>query len=148
MAVLVGAKADQWGRKPILLLGFAVLPIRGLLYTLWSDPYYLVSIQILDGIGAGIFGAMFFVVVSDLTKGTGHYNLALGASSASWGMGAALSNFVAGFIAEEMGFNAAFTFLAVVAIAALLLFQLYVPETSPSHKQKGCVFTFGRQLRN
>jgi MFS family permease len=71
MAMLVGAKADAWGRKPLFLLGFAALPIRGVLYKMWSDPYYLVSIQILDGIGAGIFGALFFIVIADLAEGTG-----------------------------------------------------------------------------
>ena len=30
------------------------LPIRGVLYTLTNNPYLLVSIQILDGLGAGI----------------------------------------------------------------------------------------------
>ncbi|MEN3382569.1 MAG: hypothetical protein V7608_2613 [Hyphomicrobiales bacterium] len=98
MAMLVGRKADDWGRKPIFLLGFAVLPIRGVLYTLTDDPYALIAIQLLDGVGAGIFGALFFIVVADLTKGTGHYNLAQGASGTCCGLGAALSNFVAGFI--------------------------------------------------
>ena len=111
MAILVGHKADAWGRKPIFLAGFAVLPIRGVLYTLTQDPYALISIQILDGVGAGIFGALFFIVIADLTKGTGHYNLAQGASSASWGLGAALSNGVAGFIANSFGYSAAFLFL-------------------------------------
>jgi MFS family permease len=80
MAMLVGHKADSWGRKPILLAGFAVLPIRGVLYTLTQNPYALVSIQVLDGIGAGIFGALFFIVIADLTNGTGRYNLAQGAA--------------------------------------------------------------------
>jgi MFS family permease len=97
--------------------------------TLWDDPYYLVSIQILDGIGAGIFGALFFVVVADLTRGSGRYNLAQGAASAAWGFGAALSNSVAGFIADKAGFDAAFLFLAAAAIAAFLLFWLAMPET-------------------
>jgi predicted MFS family arabinose efflux permease len=88
MAILVGHKTDGWGRKPIFLAGFAVLPIRGFLYTLSQDPYYLVSIQILDGIGVGIFGALFYIVVADLTEGTGHYNLALGVTSTCWGLGA------------------------------------------------------------
>jgi predicted MFS family arabinose efflux permease len=134
MAMLVGRRADAWGRKPLFLLGFAALPIRGLLYTLWDDPYYLVSIQILDGIGAGIFGALFFVVVADLTKGTGRYNLAQGAASAAWGFGAALSNSVAGFIVDKAGFDAAFLFLATAAVAAFLLFWLAMPETgAPAH---------------
>jgi MFS family permease len=129
MAILVGHKADAWGRKPIFLAGFAVLPIRGVLYTLTENPYALISIQILDGVGAGIFGALFYIVIADLTKGTGHYNLAQGASSASWGLGAALSNGVAGFIANSFGYSAAFLFLAGSAVLALLVFWLGVPET-------------------
>ena len=128
-ALLVGHKADSWGRKPIFLAGFAVLPIRGVLYTLTQNPYALVSIQVLDGIGAGIFGALFFVVIADLTRGTGRYNLAQGAASACWGLGAALSNSVAGFIVDKAGFSAAFGFLAGCAFAACLLLWIAMPET-------------------
>jgi MFS family permease len=135
MAILVGHKADSWGRKPIFLAGFAVLPLRGLLYTLTQNPYALVSIQILDGIGAGIFGALFFIVVADLTRGSGRYNLAQGAASAAWGLGAALSNSVAGFIVDAAGYNAAFLTLALIASAALVLFCLAVPETRQSSEQ-------------
>ncbi len=114
MAILVGHKADRWGRKPIFLAGFAVLPIRGVLYTLTQNPYALVSIQVLDGIGAGIFGALFFIVIADLTRGTGRYNLAQGTASASWGLGAALSNSIAGIIVDKAGFSAAFLFWPAV----------------------------------
>lgn len=130
MAALVGAKADAWGRKRLLLLGFAALPIRGVLYTLWDDPFYLVSVQLLDGVGAGLFGALFFIVVADLTEGSGHYNLALGAAGATWGAGAALSNAVAGVIVDAAGFNAAFLFLSVVAALAFLLLWFAMPESA------------------
>jgi MFS family permease len=129
MAIMVGRKADSWGRKPIFLAGFAALPIRGVLYTLTQNPYALVSIQILDGIGAGIFGALFFIVIADLTKGTGRYNLAQGAASASWGMGAALSNSAAGYIVEGAGYSAAFLSLGAAALAAFLLLLIAMPET-------------------
>jgi MFS family permease len=132
MAMLVDLKADAWGRKPIFLAGFAVLPIRGLLYTLTQNPYALVSIQILDGIGAGIFGALFFIVIADLTKGTGRYNLAQGAASACWGLGAALSNSVAGFIVDVAGYSAAFLFLGLCGLAAFLLLWIAMPETGQS----------------
>jgi MFS family permease len=76
-------------------------------------------------------------VVSDLTKGTGRYNLALGVAGAAWGTGAALSNFVAGYIVNAAGFNAAFLFLAAIAALAFLTFWLFVPETrSPSAEAK------------
>jgi MFS family permease len=129
MALLVGHKADVWGRKPLFLAGFAALPVRGVLYLVTQNPYVLVSIQVLDGIGAGVFGALFFLVVADLTKGTGHYNLALGATGACWGFGAALSNGVAGLVVDAGGYSTAFLFLAGCAMVAFLTFLLGVPET-------------------
>lgn len=129
VALLVGRKADAWGRKKLLLIGFAALPLRGALYTLVSDPAALVAIQILDGIGAGMFGALFPVVVADLTEGSGRYNLAQGASAAAWGAGAALSNAAAGYVVDLAGFNAAFLFLAGCAALALAVLWFAVPET-------------------
>jgi MFS family permease len=129
VALLVGAKADVWGRKPLLLAGFLILPLRGVLYTLSADPYWLVAVQMLDGIGAGIFGALFPVVVKDLTLGTGHFNISLGALSTVFGLGAALSSSVAGIVLQEAGYNAAFLTLAVIAGVALVLLWLTVPET-------------------
>jgi len=129
MAWLVGLKADIWGRKPLLLAGFMILPLRGVLYTLSSDPYWLVAVQMLDGIGAGIFGALFPVIVKDLTQGTGRFNVSLGALSTVFGLGAALSSSLAGFVVQQAGYNAAFLTLAGVAAAALALLWLAMPET-------------------
>ncbi|WP_312772795.1 MFS transporter [Pseudomonas rhodesiae] len=129
MAWLVGSKADVWGRKPLLILGFVILPLRGVLYTLSNDPYWLVAVQMLDGIGAGIFGALFPVIVKDLTQGTGRFNVSLGALSTVFGLGAALSNSLAGFVVQQAGYNAAFLTLAGVAAVALALLWLAMPET-------------------
>jgi MFS family permease len=134
MAILAGRKADAWGRKPMFLAGFAVLPLRGLLFALADNPYAVVAIQILDGVGAGIFGALFYIVVSDFTRGTGRFNLALGATAASWGLGAALSNGVAGMIVNGAGFSAAYFFLAACALGALGIYYFAVPE---SHDYQG-----------
>ncbi len=128
-AMLVGIKADVWGRKPLLLAGFMILPLRGVLYTLSNDPYWLVAVQMLDGIGAGIFGALFPVIVKDLTQGTGRFNVSLGALSTVFGLGAALSSSLAGLVVQMAGYNAAFLTLAGVAAAALLLLWLAMPET-------------------
>jgi MFS family permease len=129
MAILVGRKADRWGRKPLFLAGFAVLPLRGLLFAISHNPYAIIAVQVLDGVGAGIFAALFYIVVSDLTRGTGRFNLAQGASAASWGLGAALSNGVAGLIVNAFGFSAAFSFLGACAIGALAIYWFAVPET-------------------
>ena len=86
--MLVGGKADIWGRKPLFLAGFAILPLRAVLYTLSDDSAWLIGVQLLDGVGAGIFGALAPLVVADIMRGTGRYNLALGAIATAQGIGA------------------------------------------------------------
>ena len=78
VALLASRLAESWGRKPTFLIGFAVLPIRGVLYTFGADPRYLVAVQLLDGVGAGIFGVVGVLVIADLTRGTGRFNLMQG----------------------------------------------------------------------
>jgi MFS family permease len=129
VAWLVGAKADSWGRKPLLLAGFIILPLRGVLYVLSDNPYWLVGVQLLDGIGAGAFGALLPLVVKDLTQGTGRFNVSLGAISTVFGLGAALSNGLAGLVIREAGYSAAFLTLAAIAALAFVLLWLAVPET-------------------
>lgn len=129
VAALAGCGAERWGRKPVFLIGFAVLPIRGLLYTLSSDPFFIVSVQLLDGIGAGIFGVLGVLMVADLTKGTGRFNITQGAIATAQGIGAALSNLAAGYVVNAAGYSAAFLGLAGIATMALVIFYLAVPET-------------------
>jgi len=124
-----GRAAGSWGRKPLLLIGFGVLPIRGVLYTLTNNIYLLVGIQVLDGIGAGIFGVVSVLVIADLTRGTGRFNLTLGAIATAVGIGAALSQTIAGAIVHHFGNNAGFLFLASVAAAAFAILWLFMPET-------------------
>ncbi len=103
------------GRKAVFLIGFAALPIRGALYTLSDNPYYLVGVQLMDGIGAAIFGVLSVLVIADLTRGTGRFNFTQGVVATATDLGASLSNSITGFIVQRAGFNVAFLFLAVVA---------------------------------
>lgn len=124
-----GREAGTWGRKPLLLIGFGVLPIRGLLYTLTNKTGWLVAIQLLDGIGAGIFNVVSVLVIADLTKGTGRFNLTLGAIITAIGIGASLSQVIAGTIVKNYGYNSGFVFLAAIALVAFITLYFFMPET-------------------
>jgi MFS family permease len=124
-----GRKAGAWGRKPLLLIAFGVLPVRGVLYTLTVNTGALVAIQILDGVGAGIFNVVSVLVIADLTRGSGRFNLTLGAISTAVGIGASLSQVIAGSIVHRLSFNAGFLFLAAVASAAFGILYFFMPET-------------------
>ena len=137
VAIMVGRKADVWGRKPLFTAALAVLAVRGALYPLSENPYWLVGVQLLDGVGAGIFGALFPLVVADLTRGTGHFNVSQGAIATATGIGAALSSAAAGYIVVAAGYSAAFLFLAAIAAAGLIGFMILMPETLPDRKVRG-----------
>lgn len=129
VAAIVGAKADRWGRKPIFLAAFGVLALRGALYPLSDDPYWLVGVQLLDGVGAGVYGALFPIVVADLTRGAGRFNVAQGAVATAQGLGAAVSASLAGLVIVSAGYSAAFLTLSVVAGAGFALYLVAMPET-------------------
>ena len=129
IALLAGARADAWGRKPMLLLGFLALSLRGLLYTLADHPGWLVAVQLLDGVGAGLFGALFPVIVADLTRGTGRFNAAQGAVATAQAFGGVVSTTLAGVVAARVGYDAAFLTLSAIALVGAAVFWFAMPET-------------------
>jgi MFS family permease len=129
-ALAVGRTADRIGRKPILLVGFAVLPVRAMLYTLSDSAPWLIGVQLLDGVGAGIFGAITPLLIADLMRGTGRYNLAQGAVATAQGLGASLSGLAAGVIVDHLGYSVAFLTFGAAAYTALAALFLAMPETA------------------
>jgi MFS family permease len=130
IALVVGRTADSWGRKPLFLAGFAILPIRAALYTLSDNSFWLIGVQVLDGVGAGIFGALTPLVIADIMRGTGRYNLAQGAVATLQGIGASLSGLIAGVIVDHYGYSATFLALGAVAAVAVIVFAIGMPETA------------------
>ncbi len=129
VALLAGRLAATVGRKRTLLIGFGVLPLRAALYTSTNVPFLLVAVQILDGIGAGIFGVVWVIVVADLARGTGRFNLLQGAIMTGVSVGASLSNLMTGFVVRHSGYNAGFFLLGAIALGAFLMLLFAMPET-------------------
>jgi MFS family permease len=129
MAMLVGVRADRWGHKRFFLVALLILPLRGALYTLSDNEAWLVGVQLLDGIGAGIFGAIFPVIVADLMRNTGRFNVAQGAIITAQSIGAALSTTLAGLVVMKAGYNAAFLVLGTIAAIGVAVCWFALPET-------------------
>jgi MFS family permease len=127
----VGRQAQRWGRRPLLLAGFAALPIRGLLFATVSDPHLLVVVQLLDGLTATVFSVMVPLTIADVTRGTGRFNLAQGIVGTMTGIGASLSPTLAGYVTDTLGGSIAFLVLAAIAAVGLGLVGLLMPETRP-----------------
>jgi MFS family permease len=129
-AVLV-TRANRIGRKPLLILAILAVLLRAWLCASSSEPSALLAVQILEGVGGGLFEALLPLVLADSMRGTGHYSLARGTIGAIQGIGGSASQGVAGSIVTMAGYDAAFLTLAAVAAAGLLLVVMAMPETTP-----------------
>jgi MFS family permease len=132
MAPWVGRQAKNWGRRPLLLIGFGALPIRALLFALITDPPLLLAFQVLDGISGAVVGVITALVIADVTNGTGRFNLAQGVIGTASGIGASLSTALFGLVAESFGRTVVFLSIASVALLAVLILWSLMPETRPS----------------
>jgi MFS family permease len=136
MAPWAGRRANAWGRRPLLLVGFAALPIRALVFAATTNPVILVVAQLLDGVSATMLGVLTALIVADLTAGTGRFNLAQGFVGTISGIGASLSTALSGIVAGNLGRAAGFLGIAAVALAALLLLWSRMPETHPPNRSE------------
>jgi len=136
LAPWVGRTANSWGRRPLLLIGLGVVPIRSAAFALTADPTLLVVIQLLDGLSAATLGVLTTLVIADLTKGTGRFNLAQGLIGTLSGIGASLSTSLSGLIVERFGHTAGFLSVTTIGLMAVAILWIFMPETKPPTLQQ------------
>jgi MFS family permease len=125
----VGHRAALSGRRPMLLLGWSALPLRGLLLLVLPGAWLPIAAQAVGGISAAVFGVMFPLIAADITRGTSHFNLCMGVLGLALFLGAALSTTLGGWIADIDGVPLAFAVLTLVGVLAALMVWLAMPET-------------------
>jgi len=127
----VGYYAQLWGRRIFLLIAFTALTVRGALFATVVDPYLIVLVQVLDGITAACLRVMLPLMVADITRGTGRFNLAQGIIGTAVGIGASISPTLAGYLIDHFGSHVAFLGLAGIASVGLCATWMLMPETRP-----------------
>ena len=132
LAPWVGYHSEKRGRRPLLLIGFAAEPLRAALLAFSHDYAFLVIGQLLSGITGAVIGVLTVLVVTDLTAGTGRFNLAQGTVGAISGIAASISTLATGFLFQGIGTMAGFLVIAGVAAAATVLIAMFVSETKPA----------------
>ena len=128
----VGYHSERFGRKPLLMLGFALEIPRALLFAFSNDYPLLVVAQVLDGVSGATVTVLTILVITDITTGTGRFNLARGVVGTLIAIAASLSTAATGFLFQSLGHWAGFFTLAAVAAAGTLLLWLAMPETKPA----------------
>jgi MFS family permease len=128
----VGFHSEKWGRKPLLLLGFGLEIIRSILFAFSGSVPMLLIAQFLGGISAAAVTVLTILVVTDLTTGTGRFNLVRGFIGTVIAIAAAISTAATGFMFEGVGRWEGFLILAAASAIATALTWAAMPETIPA----------------
>jgi len=142
-AKICGSYSGKFGRKPLFLIGLFSVPIRCLILTglisLRGDgvgstwlQIVILSTQILDGVGAGVFGTMYILVTSDISGGTGRFSLTLGLTTAAMSIGGTVSGYLGEALAQDLGYRQAFFILMFMSLVPALVYFFFMPETLPA----------------
>jgi MFS family permease len=127
----VGHRAELWGRRPLLVLCFAALAVRGLLFAFLINPYLLMAAQLLDGVSGAALAVLVPLIIADVSGETGHFNLAQGAVGCAVGVGASISTTLAGYVSDRFDSQTAFLMMAGFGLLGLSAVSLAMPETRP-----------------
>ena len=131
LAPWIGHAAEAWGRRPVLLAGFALEPLRAILFAFFTNSYWLPAIQVIDGITGATITVMTILVLTDLTAGAGRFNFVRGTVGALTGVAASVSTTATGFISARFGESTGFLGMAVVAATGAVILWLWMPESRP-----------------
>mmetsp|Transcript_2307 Transcript_2307/g.3372 ORF Transcript_2307/g.3372 Transcript_2307/m.3372 type:complete len:363 (-) Transcript_2307:145-1233(-) len=141
-AKICGTYSKVYGRKTLFLIGLFSVPIRCIILTFLiglrdesgGSPFLqtlILSTQVLDGVGAGIFGTMYILVTSDISGGTGRFSLTLGLTTAAMSIGGTVSGYLGQALAQDLGYKQAFFILAFLSLVPAVLYLTCMPETLP-----------------
>jgi len=132
LAPWIGYGSELWGRKPLLLAAFAIETARALLFMLTSDPNLMMAVQLLDGLTGAVINVIMILIITDLTAGSGRFNLAQGVIGTMTGVAAAISTSVFGLVVQHAGGTIGFLAMAAVTGTGLAALALLLPETKPA----------------
>ena len=137
-----GEYSGKYGRKKLFLIGLFSVPVRCLILTLLvrlrdnhglegstALQVIILSTQMLDGVGAGVFGTMYILVTSDLSQGSGRFSFILGLTTAAMSIGGTVSGYLGEALAQDLGYESAFFILMILSLAPALLYTFFMPET-------------------
>src|SRR5262249_33134457 len=131
LAPSVGLAANSFGRRPLLIIGLAAVPIRSAVFAFTANPALLIVAQLLDGLSGATLGVLAALVIAVLTQGTGRFNLAQGMVGALSAIGASLSTSMSGIVYEQFGQMAGLLSVTVIGMLAVAIVVAVMPETKP-----------------
>jgi len=129
IAPMISRFADRFGRRTVLLAGFATVPVRNVLFASVPHPVGLVPVQSLEGVGGTIFGVMLPLIAADITRGSSFFTSCMALFGLASSLGSAISTSLAGWIADRAGRPITYLVLAAIGSVAIFIIWRWMPET-------------------
>lgn len=134
--ILASLVAMRMARKEglwlVLLISFLALPIRGIVAASVIKGWGVFPVQALDGIGAGLQSVAVPCLVAHILNGTGRVNVGQGAVMTVQGVGASLSPAIGGWVAQKLGYPAAFLILGSFAVGSIVIWLWFSSLLKPA----------------
>lgn len=124
VALFAAARAGKYGYPLLITAALLVLPLRAALACVSAGPLFMIPVQILDGVAAGLLGVAVPGYIVKLLEGSGHTNAGQSFIMLLQGAGAAFSPAMAGTIAAKYSYSVAFAVLGAIALLALVIWWL------------------------
>jgi hypothetical protein len=74
VALFAAARAEKYGYPLLIAAALIVLPLRAALACTSADPLFMIPVQIMDGVAAGLLGVAVPGYIVKLLEGSGHTN--------------------------------------------------------------------------
>ena len=132
MALLAPLLVRRFGLSSIFIIALTALPLRGAIAGTFPQFSAVFPVQILDGVGAGLIGIATPLAAERILSGTGRFNVGFATIMTLQGVGASISNVVAGWLTDLGGYGLAYWVHGGVAILALIVFVAGKAWIAPS----------------
>ncbi len=129
LLVTLSALGDRWGRKRMLLTGFAIFGLASVGVLAADSPGEVIAVRALLGVGGAMIMPSTLSMIRSLFTDPRERATALGVWSAMAALGAALGPILGGALLERFSWHAAFLVNVPVMVAAIIAGLLLLPES-------------------
>ena len=128
----IGRLSDRRGRKPLIILGLTTFALLPPLYIYASDPYILIPIRILGGIGASAVWPLAMALIIDQVSSQSR-GASMGRYNAAFYSAMAIGPLVGGLLYDHYGLEAPFYFWAFLGLISIIIVAVRVNEPPRHH---------------
>ena len=127
VGIVIGNISDRRGRKPLLILGMALMGGAALFYAVTTLPAALLPINALFGMGFIACLTIGLASIGDITT-TAERGLAYGLATTAMGFGFAVGAFIGGIIVGQWGYPAMYLITAGIAFIGCIVVWRGLPD--------------------